>query len=119
MIYQKPISNIRMYPFINDTYSTQEYYMNLILQDIEIQILMENFEKYWGAATNDNVNKYIIASSRIGNNYNGYFFPSDMANTGLGGSGNEEDYYAKLDVTYDSNGKISNVKSIGIRFMGR
>ena len=34
---------------------------------------------YWGAAINDNVNKYIIGSSRNGNEYNGYFFPSDMA----------------------------------------
>ena len=35
-----------------------------------------------------------------------------MANTGLGGSGNEADYYTELDITYDSNGKISNVQSL-------
>lgn len=35
-----------------------------------------------------------------------------MASSALGGSGHESDYYAELDITYDNDGKISNVQSL-------
>ena len=106
------IPNIRMYPFVNDTYSTSISYEYNPISYRDTSLEGKASWKYWGAATNDNVNKYIIGSSRIGEGYNGYFFPSDLANKALGGSGKEEDYYAELDITYDSNGKISNVQSL-------
>ena len=111
-ISNNPISNIRMSPFVNNTYVSKTSYEFNTISYRDTNSNGESAWTYWGAAINDNVNKYIIASSRIGSNYNGYFFPSDMANTGLGGSGNEADYYTELDITYDSNGKISNVQSL-------
>lgn len=108
-----PISNIRMTPFINITYCTEQSYAYNTNNYRDTNSNGQFSIKYWGAATQNNVNQYIIGSSRYGNNYNGYFFPSDMANSTLGGSGNEQDYYTKLDITYDENGKISNVQSLG------
>mgnify|MGYP004580602729 CR=1 FL=1 len=112
-ISSSPISNIRMTPFINDTYGTNTSYEFNTVGYRDTNSSGQFDIKYWGAATQDNVNKYIIGSSRYGDNYNGYMFPSDMASTSLNGSGNEKDYYANLDISYDSNGKISNVKSVG------
>lgn len=111
-ISNNPISNIRLSPFVNDTYVSNTSYEFNTISYRDTNSNGESAWTYWGAAINDNVNKYIIGSSRNGNEYNGYFFPSDMANTGLGGSGNEADYYTELDITYDSNGKISNVQSL-------
>ena len=111
-ISNNPISNIRMSPFVNNTYVSNTSYEYNIISYRDTNSNGESAWTYWGAAINDNVNKYIIGSSRNGNEYNGYFFPSDMANTGLGGSENEADYYTELDITYDSNGKISNVQSL-------
>ena len=111
-ISNNPIANIRLYPFTNNAYVSNTSYEYNTVSFRDTNSDGKASWNYWGAATNDNVNKYIIASSRIGNNYNGYFFPSDMANTELGGSGNESDYYTELDITYDSNGKISNVQSL-------
>lgn len=117
-ISNNPIANIRMYPFSNNTYvSNTSYEYNTIgYRDTNSEGISS--WTYWGAATNDNVNQYIIGSSRIGSNYNGYLFPSDLASTTLGGSGDAKDYYAKLDVTYDSDGKISNVQSVGADLWG-
>ena len=39
--------------------------------------------------------------------------PGDMASSHVGGSGNSRDYFANIDVTYDSNGRISGVNSLG------
>ena len=111
-ISNNPISNIRLSPFVNDTYVSNTSYEFNTISYRDTNSNGESAWIYWGAAINDNVNKYIIGSSRNGNEYNGYFLPSDMANTGLGGSGNEADYYTELDITYDSNGKISNVQSL-------
>lgn len=111
-ISNNPIANIRLYPFTNNAYVSNTSYEYNTVSFRDTNSDGKASWNYWGAATNDNVNKYIIASSRIGNNYNGYFFPSDMANTELGGSGNESDYYTELDITYDSNGRISNVQSL-------
>lgn len=111
-ISNNPIANIRLSPFVNDTYVSNTSYEFNTISYRDTNSNGESAWTYWGAAINDNVNKYIIGSSRNGNEYNGYFFPSDMANTGLGGSGNEADYYTELDITYDSNGKISNVQSL-------
>lgn len=111
-ISNNPISNIRLSPFVNNTYVSNTSYEFNTISYRDTNSNGESAWTYWGAAINDNVNKYIIGSSRNGNEYNGYFFPSDMANTGLGGSGNEADYYTELDITYDSNGKISNVQSL-------
>ena len=114
------ISNIRMYPFINsEAYGTKEDYLkwnDVGYRDTDSK--GQTYEKYWGAAEDNSLNNYVIGSSRIGSNYNGYFFPSDMADSYIGGSGNEKDYYAKLDVTYGADGKISNVKSIGSDLWG-
>ena len=112
-ISSSPISNIRMIPFINDTYCTNTSYEYNTNGYRDTNSSGQFDIKYWGAATQDNVNKYIIGSTRYGSDYNGYIFPSDMASTTLNGSGNEQDYYANLDISYDSNGKISNVKSVG------
>ena len=112
-ISNSPISNIRMYPFINDTYVTNtSYEYNTISYRTTDKEGVSSWQ-YWGAANRDNVNTYIIGSERTGTSYNGYYFPSDLASKTIGGSGNAEDYYAKLDITYDSNGKISNVTSAG------
>lgn len=119
-----PISNIRMYPFINNSkivngmcVTNTSYEYNVLgyrdtNSDGQFSI------KYRGAAVQNDVNQYIIGSSRQGANYNGYLFPADMASSNLGGSGNQEDYYAKLDVTYDSNGKIAKVTSVGSDLWG-
>lgn len=117
-ISNSPITNIKMYPFINDTYVS-----NLSYEYNTIEYRYTNDEgkslwQYWGAANNNNINTYIIGSSRSGSDYNGYLFPSDLASSNLRGSGNEQDYYAKLDITYDSNGKISNVQSLGTDLWG-
>lgn len=118
-ISENPISNIRITPFINRTYSTQEDYT--LWQDTGYRDTNSNgqtYEKYWGAAEANGLNSYIIGSDRISGNYNGYLFPSDMAQTSMGGSGNPADYYAKIDVTYGSDGKISGAKSIGADLWG-
>ena len=112
-ISSSPISNIRMLPCINNTYSTNLSYEYTTESYRDTSSEGKMSWKYWGAATADNVNKYIIGSTRYGSSYNGYFFPSDLASTEIGGSGNTQDYYANLDVTYGSDGKISNVKSLG------
>lgn len=119
-----PISNIRMYPFINTT----KIINGVCVTDTSYEYNVYGYRdtnsngqfsiKYRGAAVQNDVNQYIIGSARQGNNYNGYLFPSDMASSSLGGSGNEQDYYAKLDVTYDSNGKISKVTSVGSDLWG-
>lgn len=117
-ISARPISNIRMYPFVNNTEvsnmpytydSTEKYYRNTNGSG-------QATWKYWGAAIKDATNSYTIGSARetlSKEKYNGYLFPSDMASTQLGGSGNAEDYYAKLDVTIGEDGRISNVTSTG------
>lgn len=112
------ISNIRMTPFINNTYCTDTSYEYNTVGYRDTDTNGQFSVKYWGAATQNSLNQYIIGSSRIGNAYNGYFFPSDMANEVLGGSGNEDDYYTKLDITYGNDGKISNVQSIGTDLWG-
>ena len=113
-----PISNIRMTPFINNTYCTNTSYEFNTVGYRDTNSSGQFDIKYWGAATQDNVNKYIIGSSRYGDNYNGYMFPSDMTSTILNGSGNAQDYFANLDISYDSNGKISQVKSVGADLWG-
>ena len=112
-ISSSSIANIRLEPFENNTYVSNTSYEYSTHTNRDTNASGESSWQYWGAATNDNVNQYIIGSSRYGSSYNGYFFPSDLASGTIGGSGNASDYYAKLDVTYDSNGKISNVQSIG------
>lgn len=118
------ISNIRMYPFINtskivnDMCVTNTSYEYNILDYRDTNSDGQFSIKYRGAAVQNDVNQYIIGSSRQGGNYNGYLFPSDMANSNLGGSGKQEDYYTKLDVTYDSNGKIAKVTSVGSDLWG-
>lgn len=119
-----PISNIRMYPFINTTKIvngmcvTDTSYEYNVLGYRDTNSNGQFSIKYRGAAVQNDVNQYIIGSARQGNNYNGYLFPSDMASESLGGSGNAEAYYTKLDVTYDSNGKISKVTSVGSDLWG-
>lgn len=120
------ISNIRMYPFVNN--STIDNGITLANTPYEWSASETGYRdtnsegesswKYWGAATDNMFNQYTIGSSRITNDYNGYLFPSDMAQISLGGSGNLEDYYVKLDITYGSDGKISNVQSMGSDLWG-
>ncbi len=107
-----------MYPFINDTYVSNLSYEYNTIEYRYTSDEGKSLWQYWGAANNNNINTYIIGSSRSGSDYNGYLFPSDLASSNLGGSGNEQDYYAKLDITYDSNGKISNVQSLGTDLWG-
>ena len=119
-----PISNIRMYPFVNNT----KIINGMCVTDTSYEYNVYGYRdtnsdgqfsiKYRGAAVQNDVNQYIIGSSRQGGNYNGYLFPSDIADASLGGSENEKDYYAKLDVTYDNNGKISKVTSVGSDLWG-
>lgn len=112
-IANSPISNIRMYPFINNTYNTNTSY-EYNTNSYRYTNYNGDFDiKYWGASEKEQLSQYIIRPERTGNNYNGYLFPSDMASATLGGSGSEADYYAKLDVTYGSDGKIAKVTSVG------
>lgn len=109
------ISNIRMYPFVNNTYFSKLPYQYSI-DETGYRDTNTNGKaswKYWGAAETNQVNKYIIGSSRIDGNYNGYLFPADMASAQLGGSGKASDYYGNIDVQYGPDGKISNVTSVG------
>ena len=115
-----PITGIRMYPWKNNTYCTQNPYTYSSTDDY-FRLTGANGQvnwKYWGAAIDSTTNTYIIGSSRLGekgheredaNRYNGYLFPSDMASPTLGGSGNESDYYAKLDESYGEYGRIKSV----------
>lgn len=119
-ISTNPICNIKMYPFENDAYTSKTPYEYNVSETGYRYTSSKGTSSwtYWGAAQNDNINTYIVGSSRAGNDYNGYLFPSDMASKVLGGSENPNDYYAKLDITYDSNGKISNVQSLGADLWG-
>lgn len=116
-----PITNIRMYPWKNNTYSTKDPYVYNSSEKYYRNTGSNGRAswKYWGAAIDSTTNSYIIGSEREKDSYkddekyNGYLFPNDMASTTLGGSGNEADYYTKLDVTYGEDGKISNVTSVG------
>lgn len=112
------IPNIRMYPFANDTYVTNTSYEYNTSSYRDTNNQGQFSIKYWGGSEQDSLNQYFIGSSRIGNNYNGYLFPADMAGSELGGSEDETDYFAKLDVVYDENGRISSVKSIGSDLWG-
>ena len=126
-ISNTPISNIKMYPLMNgDEPSQNAGAAGIQLANTFYEYdagekgyrLTNNFGKtswqYWGAAEASDTNRYIIDSWKENSNeYNGYFFPRELASTSIGGSGNSSDYFVKLDVTYDENGKISNVTSIG------
>ena len=113
-----PISNIRLYPFANNTYKTNTSYEYNTQSYRTTGAQGQSSWIYWGAAENDGLDRFIIGSERTGNEYNGYLFPSDFASTSIGGSGIPQDYFAKLDVTYDSNGRISEVNSIGSDLWG-
>lgn len=126
-----PISNIRMYPFINTDVKQEYNNYGICLTNTSYEYNINSYRntdrngqfsiKYWGASKADEVHQYIIGSSRQGDNYNGYLFPSDMANMAseiIGQPGNEKDYYAKLDVQYGDDGKISSVKTIGADLWG-
>ena len=113
-----PITNIRMYPYVNNTYKTNTSYLYTKLNYKTTDNTGTTDWKYWGAAVPGTTDTYIIGSGRSGSNYNGYLFPDDMASKDLGGSGDAEDYYAKLDVDYDSNGRITQVKSLGSDLWG-
>ena len=123
-----PISNIRMYPFVNSTIPVPNNNYDICLTNTSYEYSTIGYRdtntkgqvgvKYWGASATNNVNQYIIGSSRHSGNYNGYLFPSDMASSSLGGSGNSSDYYAKLDVQYNDKGKISSVTSLGADLWG-
>lgn len=119
-----PITNIKVYPLINNEEKSQIPEANeMHLADrfyeydtIGYRTTASNGKSswaYWGAAEKTDINRYIIKTQRSGNEYQGYLFPADMANASMGGSGNESDYYIKLDVTYDENGRISDVTSLG------
>ena len=114
------LSNIRMYPFEKSTIInndslgvTNNFYEYIIERYRDTDTNGKLSVKYWGAAMQNNVVTYWIKSTRQGSDYNGYLFPSDMASPSMGGSGNASDYIAKIDVTYDENGKISSVTSVG------
>ena len=114
-ISEKPIYGIKVYPYTNNTYWTNTSYV--YREDLGYKTTNGNGAtprvKYWGAAEQNSKNSYYIGTTRVGNSYNGYIFPSDMTSTDLGGSGYAQDYYVKLDVTYGNDGKIQDVKSIG------
>ena len=117
------LSNIRMTPFMKDTTINGVGVSNYFYEYTTIGYRDTNSNgqlkaKYWGAAMQSNVVTYWIGSSRQGSDYNGYLFPSDMASASIGGSGNYLDYIAKIDVTYDENGKISSVTSVGSDLWG-
>lgn len=121
-----PISNIRMYPFINTEVKQEYNNYGMCLTNSSYNYNVDNYRdtdgngqfniKYWGASKANEVHQYIIGSSRQGNAYNGYLFPSDMASMAsqiVGQTGNAKDYYAKLDIQYDDKGRISSVKTLG------
>lgn len=112
------ISNIRMTPLLGGTYTTNRsyYYTTDNYRDTDSNGKFDM--KYWGAAEQNATNEYIIGSNRQGDDYNGYFFPSDMASLVTNGSGNPADYYAKIEVTYDEKGKINGVVNKGIDLWG-
>lgn len=112
------ISNIRMTPLLGGTYTTNRsyYYTTDNYRDTDSNGMFDM--KYWGAAEQNSTNEYIIGSNRQGNDYNGYFFPSDMAALINNGSGNPADYYAKIEVTYGANGKISGITHKGTDLWG-
>ncbi len=112
-ISNSPISNIRMYPFINNTYCTNTSYEYNTNSYRNTDINGKFNIKYWGASQKDSINQYIINPETLGTRYNGYLFPKDMAASSLGGSSNPADYFAKLDVVYGTDGKIAKVTSIG------
>lgn len=117
-ISNNPIANVKMLPFCSkEENANTSYEFDVITYRYTNQQGLSGWT-YWGAAEKDNIDTYVIGSTRDGNNYNGYLLPSDMASGTLGGSGKQEDYYAKLDITYDSNGKISKVQSLGSDLWG-
>lgn len=121
------LPGIRMYPFINQTYCTNLPYSYSSNEKWYRDTGSDGRSGwvYWGAAEANNSNEYIIGSGRKDNlsngsiyAYNGYLLPPDMASEGMGGSGNAQDYYARLDVLYDNKGKISTVNSLGADLWG-
>ena len=107
----KPLSNIKMYPFVNNTYKTNTSYEYGTTGDRNTNGSGNVYQVYWGAADPNTQDRYIWGSSRLGSDYNGYFFPDDMTKADIGGKGTAFNYYSKLDVTYDQDGRISAVTS--------
>ena len=138
-----PISNIKIFPFMNNNWKTNmpyeplgQYQEKIISEPnpgnpssiITRTTYYKNTDNagnvkfaYWGSAIPSSQDLYMINSEATGNSYNGYFFPADMTSAAIGGSGNiydKSNYYAKLDVTYDDKGKISEVKPLGTNLWG-
>ena len=88
-VSKETLSNIRVSPYLNDTYTTNTSYEYRTIGYYTTDTNGNTNYKYWGANINEGQNEYHINTSRMG--WNGYF------DSGL----------VKIHVAYDENGRIS------------